>query len=78
MLDSFFNKVANLRTATLLKRDPNTGLFPVNITKFLRTPILKDTCERLLLQLGLQHMRIIPTGSFANETKHTYLSEDLI
>ena len=31
--------------ATLLKRDSN----PVNIAKFLRKPILKDICERLLL-----------------------------
>ena len=31
--------------ATLLKRDSN----PVNIAKFLRKPILKNICERLLL-----------------------------
>ena len=40
----FFNKVAGL---SLLKRD--TNCFPANIAKFLRAPILKNICERLLL-----------------------------
>ena len=35
--------------ATLLKRDSNHQCFPVNIAKFLRKPILKNICERLLL-----------------------------
>ena len=32
----FLNKVAGLRPVTLLKRVTNTGVFPVNIAKFLR------------------------------------------
>ena len=65
MLKSLFDKVAGLqaykdaptqvvscqiceRPATLLKRDSNT-CFPVKSVKFLRTPILKNVCERLLL-----------------------------
>ena len=32
-----------------LKKAP-TQVFPVNIMKFVRTPILKNICERLLLQ----------------------------
>ena len=39
---------SSFRPTTLLKRDSNK-LFPVNIGKFLRTPILKNICERLLL-----------------------------
>ena len=42
----FFSEAANfrhLRPATLLKRYTNT-CFPVNMTEFLRTPILK-TCK---------------------------------
>ena len=36
---SFFNKIAGLRADTLLKKRPGTGVnFPVNFTKFLRTP----------------------------------------
>ena len=40
----FFKKVA-----TLLKKDSNTSVFPVNIAKLLWTSILKNICERLLL-----------------------------
>ena len=38
------------RHATLSKRDSNTGV-SVNIVKFLRTSILKNTCKQLLLQI---------------------------
>ena len=43
VLESLFNKVAGL------KRDPNT-CFHVNIAQFSRTTILKNICERLLLE----------------------------
>ena len=39
------------RPATLLKRHSNTGVFLTVIAKFLRTAILKNTCERLLLRV---------------------------
>ena len=45
----FFNKVEALRPITLLKKRLHHRYFPVNITKFLRTPILKNICEKLLL-----------------------------
>ena len=31
VLESLFNKVAGLRTCTLLKRDSNTGVLPLNL-----------------------------------------------
>ena len=34
---SLFDKVESSRPATLLNRDSNTGVFPVNIAKPLRT-----------------------------------------
>ena len=40
---SLFNKAFNL------KKRLQDRCFPVNITKFLRTPILKNICEQLLL-----------------------------
>ena len=46
---SFLIKLQPVRTATLIKRDCQDRCFLVNITKFLRTPILKNICERLLL-----------------------------
>ena len=45
---SQYSQENKFRSATLLKRDFNKGA-PVNIAKSLRTPILKNLCERLLL-----------------------------
>ena len=39
----FFNKVADLRSATLLKKSLWYRCFPVNFAKFLRTPFLQNT-----------------------------------
>ena len=38
----FFNKVADLWTATLLSKKLRRRCFPVNFTKFLRTPIFTE------------------------------------
>ena len=48
-LSLFFNKVADLRPATLLKKRLWHSYFPVNFVKFLRTPFLQNTSGRLLL-----------------------------
>ena len=45
----FFNKVAGLRPATLLKKRLWHRCFPVNFAKFLRTPFSQNTSGRLLL-----------------------------
>ena len=44
----FFNKVAGLRSATLLKMRLWYRCFPVNFAKFWRTPFLQNTSGRLL------------------------------
>ena len=44
----FFNKVAGLRPATVLKKRFWYRCFPVNFVKFLRIPILQNTSGRLL------------------------------
>ena len=44
----FFNKVAGLRAATLLKKRFWHRCFPVTFAKFLRTPFLQNTSGRLL------------------------------
>ena len=46
-----FKKVAGPRPATLLKKSLLRRCFPVNFTKFLRTPFLQSTSGRLLLQI---------------------------
>ena len=45
----FFNKVAALMPATLLKKRPWHRCFPVNFAKYLRTPVLQNTFMWLLL-----------------------------
>ena len=45
----FFNKVAGLRSLTLLKKRLWHRCFPVNVAKFLKTPFLQNTSRRLLL-----------------------------
>ena len=44
----FLMKSYAFRPATLLKRDSKIDLFLVKFAKFLRTPIFKNICERLL------------------------------
>ena len=48
----FFNKVASHRPPTLLKKRLWHWCFSVNFTKFLRTPFIQNTFERLLLAVS--------------------------
>ena len=53
-----------MQTATLLKGDSNTGVFlTIFRKKFLRTAILKTTCERLFL-------RVFPLSGFPTLTNN--------
>ena len=47
----FFNKIAGLRPATLLKKRLWHRRFPVNTVKFLRTPFLQNTSGLQLLAI---------------------------
>ena len=47
-----FNKVAGLRSATLLKKRLWHRCFPVNFSKFLRTPFLTEHLQRLLFHVA--------------------------
>ena len=62
----FFNKVANLRPATLLKKRLQHRCFPVNIGKFLGTPILKNICERLFLYFRIFTKNFLENEKLAN------------
>ena len=44
----FFNEVAGLRPANLLKKRLGTGVFPFNFVKIFRTPIFIEHFYRLL------------------------------
>ena len=52
MLETLFNKATGLQACNFMKKRLEYRCFPVNIAKFLRAPILKNICERLLLSIG--------------------------
>ena len=63
-----FNKITDLKAATLLKKKLWHKCFPVNFAKFLRTPYLQNTSERLLLILFVACFFIFSfTKNFRNE-----------
>ena len=51
----FFNKVADLKPATSLKKRLCHRCFSVNFAKFLKTPFLQNTSGRLLLDMQEKH-----------------------
>ena len=51
MLESLFNKAADLLACNVIKKRLQNRCFVANIAKSLRTTILKINCERLLLPL---------------------------
>ena len=53
----FFNKVAGLRPATLLKKRLWHRCFPVNFVKFLRTPSFIERLWWLLLLVELSEIQ---------------------
>ena len=57
----FFNKVAGLRAAALLKKSLWHRCFPVNFAKFLRTPFLQNTSGRLLSNVKVLYIQIMET-----------------
>ena len=54
----FFNKIADWRPAALLNKKLLLSCFPVSFVEFLRKPIYRNFCERLLLQE--QTLRFFP------------------
>ena len=50
-MESLFNKFAGLEVCDFIKKRLQLSCFPLNIAKFLRTPILKNICERVLLRV---------------------------
>ena len=68
MLESPFNKVAGCQAWNFIKKRRQHGCFLVNIAKFLRTPILKIICERLLLNI-LKIFQKFPGKSLYSNTE---------
>ena len=66
----FFNKVAGLRPATLLKKRLWQRCFPMNFLRFLRTPLLQNTSggcfwtySKPFVRLDIQNPSIFSTLS---------------
>ena len=49
VLESLFNEVARPKASNFIKKGLKHRFCPVNFAEFLRTPILKNICDRLLL-----------------------------
>ena len=49
VLEPLFNKVAGLHACSFIKKRLQHRCFPMNTARFLRTPILRSICERILL-----------------------------
>ena len=54
---SLFKKVPDHQACNFLKKRLQHRCFLVHIAKFLRTPLLKNICERLLLHLEVRLSR---------------------
>ena len=68
----FFNKVAGLRPATLLKKTLWQRCFPVNVPKILRATFPQNSSRRLLLFLTKTKLKIV--FSSANMSTTNYLT----
>ena len=60
MLESLFNKAAGLKAYNFIKKSFHHRFFPVNISKYLITPILKNICDRLLLGTSIITVPRVP------------------
>ena len=52
VLEPLFNKVAGLKACNFIKKRLQRGCLLGKFAKFLRTPVLENICERLLLQIN--------------------------
>ena len=55
MLESLFNSVVGFQACKCIIKRLQYRCFPVNTAKFLRTPIWKKICEKLLLYMFKLH-----------------------
>ena len=62
-----------LRPATLLKKRPWRKCFPVNFTKFLKTPFSQKTSGRLLRIVAFNILSNVHDGDFLRKYSHHYL-----
>ena len=62
MLESLFNRDAGLKPCNFIKKRLQHRFFSMNIAKILRTAILKNLYEQLLLNIIVKLIASISTG----------------
>ena len=62
--ESLFNKIADLKACSFIKKRLQHRCFPVNFAKFLRTPILKNICKQLSFVRKIFMTRYREKGQF--------------
>ena len=68
----FLNKVAVLQACNFVKKRLQHRCFPVDIAKFLRTPILKNISERLLF-INIYYNKIHDFEKFCKYATSTFI-----
>ena len=69
VLESLFNNVAGPQACNFIKKILQYWCFPIKFAKFLRTPILRNICERLIRFDSPQNTITNSGGEFGlNET----------
>ena len=71
VLESLFNNVEGLQACNFIKKIFQHWCFPMKFAKFLRTPILKNICERLLLFVSPQNTITMSGGEFGLDETST-------
>ena len=66
----FFNNVADLRSATLLKKRLWHRCFPVNFAIFLRRPILQSTSGRVLLEATDNRCNVVSNSKWVQANQN--------
>ena len=75
VLASLFNKVSGFQGCNVIKKRLQNRCFPVNIANFLRTTILKNICERLLLYLtDISEQLVFRKAIFQNSLSSIFIS----
>ena len=64
VLESLFNNIAGLQACDFIKKILQHRCFPMKFVKFLRTPILKNICERTLSFVSPQNTKTNSGGEF--------------
>ena len=70
----FLKIVSGLKAGSIIEKRLQRRCFSVNIAKYLRTPILKNFCERLLLERAFNKKQLLPGNIFERHFEYLRVS----